>query len=186
MRLTPSWAKPAMIIQNTDMQMTPELAIASPVSPQRLVERPNEPVDLYCEHAKEKANLPSNWRIYKWQCFPGGGEETIYVAITGAVCEQFFTRGERQGDRKWKARDKSTERTVNLEVVEHKNWKSEWEKRTGKCSECTGAGQTVASVSVADGVKYRTCFKCKGSGTHNNKLCNAAVGDGGAQQKETK
>lgn len=141
------------------MQTTLELSDAPTASL-----RPDEPIDLYCEHAKEKAHLPSNWRIYKWECFPKGGDETIYVAVTGAVCEHFKT-GEHKNERNWKLRDKTTDRTVNLPCAEHDAWKREWEKRTNKCSECTGTGEVLQSWSVTDGVKMRMCPKCKGAKT---------------------
>lgn len=133
---------------------------------QGMVGRPVEPIDLYAEHAKEKAHLPANWRIYKWECFPKGGDETIYVAVTGAVCEH-FKAGERKNERNWKLRDKNTERTVNLPCGEHEAWKLEWEKRTGKCSRCTGDGEVLESWSVANGVKNRPCPKCKVARTPN-------------------
>ena len=150
------------------MQTTLELPGAPPDSLQQMVGRPVEPIDLYAEHAKEKAGLPANWRIYKWECFPKGGGETIYVAVTGAVCDHFKT-GEHKDDRNWKLRDKTTERTVNLPCAEHDAWKLEWEKRTGKCERCTGTGEVMESWSVAHGLKNRTCPKCKGAMTPNNQ-----------------
>ena len=133
---------------------------------QPVVGRLDEPIDLYCEHAKEKANLPSNWRVFKWECFPKSPDETIYVAVTGAVCEHMKPNAD--AGRDWKRRCKSTERTINLVLTEHKAWKAQWEVRTNKCSECTGTGETFASWSVRDGIKMRTCHKCKGAKTPND------------------
>ena len=57
-------------------------------------------------------------------------------------------------------------RTAYIMVDEHKDWRRRWEIKTGKCSECTGEGETIASCGV-DGTTYRTCFKCKGTGAAN-------------------
>jgi hypothetical protein len=121
--------------------------------------RPLEKLDLYTEHAKEKCNLPNRWRAYKWECFPKR-EDTIYVAITGAVCEHLKPNGETN----WKKRDKATERTVNLVLVEHESWKRGWEQKNSMCSDCIGSGQVMASWSVKEGLKTRPCRKCSGTG----------------------
>lgn len=150
------------------MQTTLELPVAPPDSLQQMVGRPVEPIDLYAEHAKEKAGLPANWRLYKWECFPKGGDETIYIAVTGAVCEHFKT-GEHKNERNWKLRDKTTERTVNLVKLDHERWKLEWEQRTGKCERCTGTGEVLESWNHITGTKTRTCPKCKGARTPNDR-----------------
>lgn len=137
----------------TALQLNDEPTAAAPV---------NERIDLYCEHAKEKRGLPANWRIYKWECFPKGAGETIYVAVTGAVCEH-FKKG--TAHRNWRLLDKTTECTVNLPVAEHEVWKLQWEKRTGKCHECVGTGEVFAGWSAAEGTRFRGCSRCKGSGS---------------------
>ena len=131
-----------------------------------------KPIDLYAEHAKEKAGLPANWRIYQWSCFPKDGSETIYVAVTGAVCEHKKMTGPHKGETNWKLLDKATEKTVNLPVAEHEQWKLEWEKKTGKCSRCTGTGEVMESWN---GTKMRACLKCKGARTPNDKLTHGAT-----------
>lgn len=157
-----------MSLTNTPCVLeSPELSNGG--SLQGVVGRRDEPIDLYCEHAKEKANLPSNWHIFKWECFPHGGDETIYVAVTGAVCEHFKTVENTQV-RDWKRRDKNTERTVNLPCAEHEAWKSQWEVRTNKCSRCTGTGEVLQSWSVRDGAKTRVCPKCNGTKTPKRKV----------------
>jgi hypothetical protein len=113
------------------------------------------PIDLYAEHAKFKFRLPSNWKVYKWECFPKIGD-TIYVAVTGAVCDAVMP----DGNTDWDQMDKSTIQTLNLFCAEHDAWKMQWEMLTGKCSRCTGEGKVVAKWSAKTGTEYRPCPKC--------------------------
>lgn len=124
----------------------------------------NEAIDLYCEHAKEKGKLPANWRVYQWSCMPKDGSEVMYYAISGAVCEAVKKRGKHKGWPDWTKCDRSTEKTINLGVAEHANWKQEWSKRTGKCLRCTGTGRVLVSVHVTHGAKYRPCPDCNATG----------------------
>lgn len=146
------------------MQLELQTSEAPPGSLDPMVRRPAERLDLYCEHAKEKAKLPDRWRCYKWEFFPKR-EETIYVAVTGAVCEHWKPNGETD----WKKRDKKTEWIINLSVIEHEAWRREWEQRNCKCSECLGTGEVMASWSEKEGLKTRTCPKCKGARTPNDQ-----------------
>lgn len=138
---------------------------------QGMVGRPVEHLDLYQVHAIEKERLPSNWRVFRWEAFPKSGRgDCIYIAVTGAVCEYQYLKGKRKGHTNWHKRDAKTEVTVNLPVADHNAWKLEWEKRTGKCSNCTGTGEVMESWNVNTGTKYRTCPKCKGARTPNDRL----------------
>jgi len=150
------------------MQLELQTSEAPPGSLDPVVRRPAERLDLYCEHAKDKAKLPDRWRCYKWECFPKRGD-AIYVAVTGAVCEHWKPNGETD----WKKRDKTTDQTINLPIAEHDAWKIEWERRTNQCHQCLGSGVVLASWSAADGEKTRTCPRCKGARTPN-----AEVSDG--------
>lgn len=120
--------------------------------------------NLLEEHAKSKEGLPSTWRAFRWECLPHDGtHEPIYYALTGAVCEAVIQRGKNKGRAAWAKRDKRTQRTVNISVHEHREWLAAWEQRTGKCSECIGSGKTLASAGI-NGVTYRECHKCHGTG----------------------
>lgn len=125
-------------------------------------------LDLFCEHAKEKANAPHNWDVFSWACHPTDGTEVIYYQIKGAVCEAVKTRGPNKGQKDWSKRDRSTERTVNITVREHSEWKQQWSARTGKCNRCTGTGETLLRMSVDDGALYKPCPKCLGTGTNES------------------
>ena len=113
-------------------------------------------------HAREKANMQPEWRAYKWKCYPQDASETIYYEITG-ITAPLKTKGVNKGRPNWDKGDKTTLRIVNILVDEHDNWVNEWEKRTGKCSECTGSGKTIKSSGI-EGTTYRTCKRCNGTG----------------------
>ena len=128
----------------------------------------DDDIDLYAEHAKEKYSLSPAWRIYRWECLPHDARESRFINLTGAVAPN-KTTGKHAGQPAWSKRDRTTDVTVTLTLKEHEEWKKEWEARTGKCSNCTGTGKVLESWSVKDGVKYRTCPKCKGSRMPNVK-----------------
>jgi hypothetical protein len=122
-----------------------------------------ERLNLYEVHAREKAGMPEEWKVFRWECFPKSGqEETIYVEVTGAVALIKYQSGPRKGKTNWSKC--SSRKTVVLPVEAHKQWCDEWERRTGLCQECTGTGELLKRVSVKDGVEYRPCGKCRGTG----------------------
>lgn len=118
-------------------------------------------IDLYAEHAREKAQLPTNWQIFRWECFPKDATAAIYINLTGAVCEHKYSKGKRKGRTNWSKRDLSTEATVSLFVSEHEAWTKEWEQRTGMCSRCTGTGKVFYSWSTTTGTEDQPCPKCQ-------------------------
>lgn len=124
-----------------------------------------QPIDLYAEHAKEKYGLPGNWRIYRWACQPPNGKTVLFLELSGAVAPN-----KKNGHPNWRKLEKPTECTITLTVKEHDEWKLEWEKRTGKCYECTGSGNVFAEWSAKDGTKYRQCPRCKGTKMPNDGL----------------
>lgn len=115
------------------------------------------------EHAREKCGAGETWRMFRWECFPHGGEP-IYQSVTGAVCEHHFLRGPRKGQTNWQKRDARTEQTVNITVVDHDKWVKDWQSRTGKCSECVGTGEVFKRWSLKTGTEFSQCHKCKGTG----------------------
>lgn len=141
-------------------------------------------LNLYEEHAREKIGAQPEWKLFHWECFPHTGE-TIYVQITGAVCLEKFKSGKRKGFTNWRKLIPETRRTVVLPILQHEQWELEWEKETGFCKQCTGAGDTFKSWSVTEGTKYRQCSRCAGSGKAPPVPSdNAARGGAGFQAKE--
>lgn len=111
-------------------------------------------------HAREKAHMTENWEVFRYECFPHMGKEsTRYFELEGAVAPR---KG--NGRPNWKKRDRATQKIIVITIEEHDIWKKEWEIKTGKCSECEGKGEVLESISVYDGVKYRNCNKCLGTG----------------------
>lgn len=53
---------------------------------------------------------------------------------------------------------------VYISQKEYAERMTAWEKKTGMCSRCAGTGEVFQSISVADGIKYQQCPKCKGQG----------------------
>jgi DnaJ-class molecular chaperone len=61
--------------------------------------------------------------------------------------------------------DKSTRREFVVSIADHLTWKLAWEQKNNRCYRCTGTGQTLARVSIADGETYQPCSRCHGEKT---------------------
>ena len=114
------------------------------------------------EHAREKAGMSENWRVYRFECFPKNGEKILYFELTGAVVP-FYTRGEKKGKPNWSREDITTKHVVVLPVDEHDEWTRKWEQKTGKCANCQGSGKELEGCGI-HGTTYRCCRKCHGEG----------------------
>lgn len=121
-------------------------------------------VNLYEEHAREKAGMPPEWQLFRWECFPKTADpgEFLYVEVTGAVALQKFTKGRRKGQPNWGK--SSSRKLVVLPCADHEQWCAAWEQSTGKCQECVGTGEVFAGWSVDSGVRFRPCRKCTATG----------------------
>lgn len=108
--------------------------------------------DLLAILAREKLGRPKEWTVYRWQCLPGGGEDTTGFELEGAI---------QIGPRKW---SKEGRAVVVFSIEEAQALALQWEQRTGYCVECLGRGQTVARISVTEGTTYRECASCGGTG----------------------
>lgn len=80
--------------------------------------------------------------------------------ITGGVPE-IVTRGPNKGRRRWSAAKK--ERVI-VTRAECDAARAEYTAKTGNCAECRGSGRTLWKWSKDDGVTYRDCRECSGSG----------------------
>lgn len=122
-------------------------------------------MNLYEEHAREKLGMPANWHVFRLECFPKSGREpTLYIEVTGAVCEAVFQRGKRKGQVNWGRRYKATEKTAILPIAEHEKWKADWETRTGLCFSCVGEKRVAIGWSQVSGTKYKPCPRCHETG----------------------
>lgn len=130
-----------------------------------LFRTPEKPArrDLLEDHARERAGMSPEWKMYRWEKQPANGTST-FVNVTGAVCSAVFKAGPRKGYTNWSKLDKTTECTVSLGLNEHKEWLGEWERKTGQCNECQGSGQQPAGWTRAEGPLYRACPRCLATG----------------------
>lgn len=124
-----------------------------------------EPVreDFYALHAREKFNLPVDWQIYRWEA-KSHDTKDAYLIVTGAVCTEVYKSGKYKGTKNWDKRDRSTEAVVSLRLDEHRDWLLQWERRTGKCSECCGSGQSWRGWHHIKGNTFKPCKRCDATG----------------------
>src|SRR6185295_5205241 len=88
-------------------------------------------IDWYNAFAVEKLGMPARWRWCKLEV-KNHGKPSMFVRVTGAVCDAKIERGKRKGQDNWKLRDKATEAELAIRVEELDAFKLEWQARTGK------------------------------------------------------
>ena len=120
---------------------------------------------LYEEHARELVSMPKEWRICVIKALRGSVVDapTGITQVDGVVCPD-ITRGKNKGLPNWAKRDKSTERAVYITDTQHAAWCKAWSEKTGKCVECVGRGQIMASWHHINGTTYKPCSACAGTG----------------------
>jgi len=118
----------------------------------------SKPVDLYSEQGSRILDIPG-WQAFKWRAVP---PDTVLVE--GAVCTTLFKSGPRKGLPNWSKLDKSTRREIALSGAQIKQFQLAWEKETGKCHKCTGTCRVFQKWSAAEGITYKTCPRCAGTG----------------------
>jgi len=119
--------------------------------------------------AKIKANMGDEWEPYQWQMLPIGGPYEL-AEITGSVAP-LTTKGKRKGQHNWDKMDRSTKKTVYVTIAENAAFVERWQNETGLCANCEGKGKTMQSWHHINGVTYRECGQCGGTGnfTSNTK-----------------
>lgn len=118
-------------------------------------------VDILEARLRKENNLPESFAFFRWECFPQDGGECMYVTLTGAECPLLKT-GKRKGKPNYSKG--INKRSFNVSVDKAEQWDADYERETGNCRRCLGTCKTVSRVSVADGVEYRTCETCQGTG----------------------
>lgn len=110
----------------------------------------------------ESRGVPDGWRWFK-SVVHGDKPNHVFI-VTGAAGGKPFKRGTNKGKVKPASRDHATKRDVVITPADLAAAKMQWERDTGKCSACCGAGKTVASAK-SDGTKtYRGCNRCRETG----------------------
>lgn len=104
--------------------------------------------------ARKKAGGNPNWH---WCSSELVGRDFL---ITGGVPE-IVTRGPNKGRRRWSAAKKERVIVTEAECVAAR---AEYVATTGNCAECRGDGRVVWRWSKADGLSYRECKECSGTG----------------------
>lgn len=112
--------------------------------------------------AREKAQMPEAWQVFRFECLPHG-EPTIYYELTGAIVP-LKTKGDGKGQPNWRKMDKATKRRVVMSIEAADALAAAWSLRTGLCINCTGSGKTLMGWSKASGREYQPCKDCDGTG----------------------
>ena len=117
------------------------------------------------EHARELVAHGPNWRFYEWEAIRDHIRgQLVAMKVTGAVAP-LKSRGVNKGQPNWRKLDRSTREVVYITPEAHREWCVGWEKRTGKCSECAGAGRVFTGWSAAGGTRTKVCPRCRGNGS---------------------
>lgn len=114
---------------------------------------------------KRKLKLDDQWKITSWQRVDPDG----FLVAIGKYRK--IMRGKRKGQDTWtdtKGSPLSERKQSFITLSEIEQEEKNWEKATGKCSQCGGDGQQLVGFSVVDGSIYDTCRKCNGSGDPNS------------------
>lgn len=117
--------------------------------------------DFIAELAKEKAGLAADFHNYEWESLHPDTDGIDALRMEFAKCP-LLVRGKFKGRPNFR---KATEyKTVWLTGDEITQRAAEWEKRTGKCSECEGTTQVFHSWNHETVTKFRPCDKCNATG----------------------
>lgn len=100
------------------------------------------------------------WEAYQWEAADAGGS-----VLRGCVPSGIYTRGPRKGQPKFRPPTPGTERMVVVIRDELNTAAARYENATVKCWDCKGEGKEIASISIRTGTTYRTCQRCKGTGS---------------------
>jgi hypothetical protein len=112
--------------------------------------------DAYLAAARKKLGAPPEWEWWSLEALSAGG-----VLVQGGI-----PNNARKGRARWKgvAEDKLVITTEEKDAA-----CAEYERESGKCWQCAGAGKTIASAH-ADGTRtYRTCSRCNGRGESQSR-----------------
>jgi hypothetical protein len=105
--------------------------------------------------AVRKVGKPG-WTPYKWERV---GDDLM---MTGGIEGKF-----KNGKPKW---SKPAQRVV-VTKAEIAAEESRYEREHGRCRVCFGDGQEFTGWSAAEGVKYKPCTRCAGTGIPKSAAC---------------
>lgn len=112
-------------------------------------------------HLIRKHNLPDTFAFWNYECYPGGGQETIAFELTGGICKP-YVRGKRKGEPNYST---ATDiKTFCVPVAQIPEIEAEYREITGNCPKCAGEGKLLYKWSKETGSHYRPCPHCQGTG----------------------
>lgn len=117
-------------------------------------------LDIIEAHLTRLHQLPEAFKFYQWEVFPHDKPATT-LRVKGCLADGIKSRGKRKGETKWA---KGEDREFYLSLHEVDTLTAAWEKETGKCANCKGKGETIASAGVDIPTTYWQCWECKGTG----------------------
>jgi hypothetical protein len=103
---------------------------------------------------KLSGKVPEGFKLFSWEVI--SDDALMYRGSVPVIA----TRGKYAGKPRYGKATHSA--VVTHEEIDRA--RAAWEAETGKCGKCGGIGQEFAGWSIADGVHYRTCRDCGGSG----------------------
>lgn len=117
--------------------------------------------DFHAMAARRIHSLPDAWepRIYE---VIGNADAMERFRLTGSVPIGVVSRGPRKGKPKWPPRNRLQEVIITRSDVDAA--RTEWVNSTNLCAECGGDGRVAWQLSSANGIKYRQCKACNGTG----------------------
>jgi len=109
--------------------------------------------------ARRLLGMPDTWEVFRFQT-EGHGVPKDWYEFEGCIPI---------GKGKLKYRKGTDRAHVMFSREQIDAFIPQWEQETDKCSDCLGAGQTVAGWSRETGTRYRPCDKCRGTGRPEEK-----------------
>jgi hypothetical protein len=125
-----------------------------------------ERFDWYAEFCKERYGCAPEWQVARWEAkgdISNPNAPGNFVLVTGAVYPDRITKGKGKGRINYKVKQPGTEREFPILDCDLKQFKLEWQERTGKCHTCYGTGLQWDGWDHIKGSSYRACSKCKSS-----------------------
>lgn len=118
-------------------------------------DKAGERICFYERIARRKLGVGVDWR---WCTLNAIGPDA--VKVEGGV-PRLLKSGQRKGQPTW--RDTPLQACI-VTTRDLEEERTAYENTTGRCWECLGTKQVVASVSATEGSKYKECRRCGATG----------------------
>ncbi len=119
------------------------------------------PPDFYNQIAVSRG-CPAGWQWLSLDAV-GADRKTGGVVIKGGVFSSLLKSGKNKGKPNFAKADAGTAREILVTFADLDAFREQWERDSGKCYQCGGSGETVASSGVA-GRTFTKCRRCRGTG----------------------